>query len=79
MLDVILPDANGIDLQRHLAKTDPDLPIVLITGHMDDALRERALGSGAFAFLAKPPRVAGVAGRDPAGFRLDFVTGARFS
>ncbi|HTG36559.1 MAG TPA: response regulator [Thermoanaerobaculia bacterium] len=54
VLDVVLPDANGIDLQRHLAKTDPELPIVLITGHMDDALRERALGSGAFAFLAKP-------------------------
>lgn len=54
VLDVILPDANGLDLQRHLAKTDPDLPVVLITGHLDDALRERALGSGAFAFLAKP-------------------------
>ncbi|HEY3566620.1 MAG TPA: response regulator [Thermoanaerobaculia bacterium] len=54
VLDVMLPDANGLDLQQHLAKTDPDLPVVLITGHMDDALRERALGSGAFAFLAKP-------------------------
>jgi FixJ family two-component response regulator len=54
VLDVVLPDANGLDVQRHLAKTDPELPIVLITGHMDDALRERALGSGAFAFLAKP-------------------------
>lgn len=54
VLDVMLPDANGLDVQRHLAKTDPDLPVVLITGHMDDSLRERALGSGAFAFLAKP-------------------------
>lgn len=54
VLDVMLPDGNGLDVQRHLAKTDPDLPVVLITGHMDDALRKRALGSGAFAFLAKP-------------------------
>jgi FixJ family two-component response regulator len=54
VLDVMLPDANGLDVQRHLAQTDPDLPIVLITGHMDDELRARALGSGAFAFLAKP-------------------------
>jgi FixJ family two-component response regulator len=54
VLDVMLPDGNGLDVQRHLAKTDPDLPVVLITGHMNDALRERALGSGAFAFLAKP-------------------------
>jgi FixJ family two-component response regulator len=54
VLDVILPDGNGLDLQRHLATTDPDLPVVLITGHLDDALRERALGSGAFALLAKP-------------------------
>jgi FixJ family two-component response regulator len=54
VLDIMLPDANGLDLQRHLAKTDPVLPVVLITGHLDDALRERALGSGAFALLAKP-------------------------
>jgi FixJ family two-component response regulator len=54
VLDVMLPDANGLDIQRHLATTDPDLPVVLITGHMDDSLRQRALGSGAFAFLAKP-------------------------
>jgi len=54
VLDVMLPDGNGLDLQRHLSKTDPDLPVVLITGHLDDALRERALGSGAFALLAKP-------------------------
>jgi len=54
VLDVMLPDANGLDVQRHIAKTDPDLPVVLITGHMDDSLRERALGSGAFAFFAKP-------------------------
>ena len=54
VLDVMLPDGNGLDLQRHLATTDPDLPVVLITGHLDDALRERALGSGAFAHLAKP-------------------------
>ncbi len=54
VLDVMLPDGNGLDLQRHLARTDPELPVVLISGHMDDALRERALGSGAFAFLAKP-------------------------
>lgn len=54
VLDVVLPDGDGLDLQRHLAKADPELPVVLITGHMDDRLRERALGCGAFAFLAKP-------------------------
>src|SRR5262245_26876827 len=35
VLDVMLPDANGLDVQQHLAKTDPDLPVVLITGYMD--------------------------------------------
>jgi FixJ family two-component response regulator len=54
VLDVVLPDGNGLDLQRHLAKADPELPVVLITGHLDDGLRERALGCGAFALLAKP-------------------------
>src|SRR5262245_48400578 len=51
VLDVMLPDANGLDVQRYLAATDPDLPVVLITGYMDDTLRKRALGCGAFAFL----------------------------
>jgi FixJ family two-component response regulator len=54
VLDVVLPDGDGLDLQRHLAKTDPELPVVLITGHLDDDLRRRALGCGAFALLAKP-------------------------
>jgi FixJ family two-component response regulator len=54
LLDIFLPDADGLDLQRQLAATSPDLPVVLITGHLDDGLRERALGSGAFALLAKP-------------------------
>ncbi len=54
LLDVVLPDAYGLDLQRQLAATAPDLPVLLITGHLDDGLRERALGSGAFALLAKP-------------------------
>src|ERR1700709_2059712 len=55
VLDIVLPDGDGLDLQKHLAEADPDLPVVLITGHMDDRLRKRALGCGAFAFLAKPP------------------------
>jgi FixJ family two-component response regulator len=54
VLDLYLPDMNGIDLLGQLATTDPELPVVVITGHVDESLRQRALSAGAIAFLTKP-------------------------
>ena len=54
VLDVSMPDMMGTDLQRHLAGTDLDLPIVFITGNETKGMRERCLKDGAVAFLDKP-------------------------
>ncbi|HVR96425.1 MAG TPA: response regulator [Thermoanaerobaculia bacterium] len=54
VLDIYLPDMNGLDLLKRLTVTDPELPVVVITGHVDESLRQRALRAGATAFLAKP-------------------------
>lgn len=54
VLDLYLPDVNGLDLLGQLAITDPELPVVVITGHVDESLRQRALRAGATAFLTKP-------------------------
>ena len=54
VLDVSMPDMMGTDLQRHLAGTDLDLPIVFITGNETKGTRERCLEDGAVAFLDKP-------------------------
>ena len=54
VLDVRMPGISGLDLQSQLAVRNPDLPVVLITGHGDDEVRRRALENGAIAILDKP-------------------------
>lgn len=54
VLDILMPGISGLDLQRQLAVTHPDLPVVVITGHGDDEVRRRALENGAIAILDKP-------------------------
>src|SRR5262245_1357166 len=54
ILDVRMPGMNGLDLQRHLAATDHQIPVVFITGHGDEEARQRALNAGAVDYLLKP-------------------------
>lgn len=53
VLDLELPDINGLDLQRELADRDAP-PIVFITGHGDVPSSVRAMKAGAVEFLTKP-------------------------
>jgi FixJ family two-component response regulator len=54
VLDVKMPGLSGIELQRRLREMDCSVPIIFVTAHADDALRELALAQGARAFFAKP-------------------------
>jgi FixJ family two-component response regulator len=54
VLDVSLPDANGLDLQARLAMERPDLPVIFITERQDVPLTVRAMKAGALDFLTKP-------------------------
>jgi len=56
VLDVHLPDLNGLDLQERVAGDRVDLPIVLITGYGDVPLAVRAMKAGAVEVLTKPFR-----------------------
>jgi FixJ family two-component response regulator len=56
VLDVRLPQMSGLDLQRQLAETGPQIPIIFITAHGDIPMSVRALKSGAVEFLTKPFR-----------------------
>lgn len=56
VLDVRLPDLNGLDLQRSLAEAGMYIPIVFITGHGDIPMTVRAMKAGAVEFLTKPFR-----------------------
>jgi FixJ family two-component response regulator len=54
VLDVSLPDLNGLDLQQRVASDREDMPIIFITGHADIATTVRAMKAGAVEFLTKP-------------------------
>jgi FixJ family two-component response regulator len=54
VLDVTLPDLNGLDLQKRLAADRADMPIIFITGHGDVPMTVRAMKAGAVEFLTKP-------------------------
>jgi FixJ family two-component response regulator len=53
VLDVHMPDINGLDFQKQMAVTD-HVPIVFITGHGDIPTSVRAIKAGALDFLTKP-------------------------
>ncbi len=54
VLDVSLPGASGLELQRKLADAGMRIPIIFITGHGDIPMTVRAIKSGALEFLTKP-------------------------
>ena len=56
VLDVRLPDASGLELQRDLAAAHVHIPIIFITGHADVPMTVRAMKAGAVEFLTKPFR-----------------------
>ena len=52
--DVRLPGIDGLALLKSLRAIDPELPVVLITGHGDIAMAVQAMKDGAFHFIEKP-------------------------
>ena len=54
VLDVTLPDLNGLDLQKRVAVDRTDMPIIFITGNGDVPMTVQAMKAGAVEFLTKP-------------------------
>jgi FixJ family two-component response regulator len=54
ILDVWMPDMNGLEVQSVLRKSSPETRIIFISGRDDPAVRQTALEAGAFGFLSKP-------------------------
>jgi len=54
VLDVSLPDLNGLELQQLIASERTDMPIIFITGHGDVPMTVQAMKAGAVEFLTKP-------------------------
>jgi DNA-binding NtrC family response regulator len=54
ILDFMLPDGTAIDLLPGLATIDPDLPVIILTGHGSIDIAVQAIKLGAEQFLTKP-------------------------
>jgi FixJ family two-component response regulator len=54
ILDVWMPDMNGLEVQTCLRRDSPETRIIFITGRDDPLIRQAALDAGAFGFLSKP-------------------------
>jgi len=52
--DIQMPNMNGLELHEHLSASGFDIPVIFITAYPEEAVRARALNSGAVCFLQKP-------------------------
>ncbi|WP_218164860.1 sigma-54-dependent transcriptional regulator [Pseudoduganella namucuonensis] len=52
--DVRLPGMSGLDLLEAARAIDPELPVILVTGHGDIAMAVQAIQDGAYDFIEKP-------------------------
>lgn len=52
--DVRMPGMDGLALFKRIQTVDPDIPVLLITGHGDVAMAVAALQDGAYDFVSKP-------------------------
>jgi two-component system response regulator FixJ len=54
LLDVRMPEIDGLQVQRTLAERGVTMPIVIMTGHGDVSIAIQAMKAGAVDFLEKP-------------------------
>jgi FixJ family two-component response regulator len=54
VLDVAMPEIDGLEFQKHLRQMGIVVPIIFLTGHGDVAMSLRAVKAGAVDFLSKP-------------------------
>jgi DNA-binding NarL/FixJ family response regulator len=53
LMDLSMPDLNGIEAMRRIHESKPDLPVVILTAHADPGVEREAREAGASGFLAK--------------------------
>jgi DNA-binding NtrC family response regulator len=55
LLDIKMPGMDGMEVLRRVTESDPDLPVIMVSGHADIKIAVEATRIGAFEFFEKPP------------------------
>ena len=54
VVDVQMPGMNGLEVQVRMVEEHPDVPLIFMTAHTDEAVAKRVVAMGAVGFLSKP-------------------------
>ena len=54
LLDIMLPDGDGVDVLKQLHKVSPEIPVIMITGVKDIQIATECMRSGAVDYITKP-------------------------
>jgi two-component system, LuxR family, response regulator FixJ len=54
LVDLRMPDMNGLELQEELVRREAEIPVIVVTGHGDVTRAVAAMKAGAFDFIEKP-------------------------
>ncbi len=68
LLDVRMPDMDGLEVQRELSERGIAMPVIVLTGHGDVTIAVRAMKAGAVDFIEKPFEKAVLLAAIEAGF-----------
>ncbi|MEK6693226.1 MAG: sigma-54 dependent transcriptional regulator [Nitrospirota bacterium] len=56
LLDLKMPDMDGIEVMQELKKIDPDIPVIIVTAYGDIPTAVESIKLGAYDFIVKPPK-----------------------
>ena len=53
VIDMVMPDINGLEVQKRLRRISPSTRVIVLTGNDDPSIRRTAMNAGASAFFTK--------------------------
>lgn len=54
LLDIMMPEMNGIETLKRIKALGPDIPVAMATAVWDDAEAKKAIEAGAYEYITKP-------------------------
>ena len=54
LLDLELGQQSGLDILRQIKRLDPEMPVIMVTGHYEENAGREAIESGALDYITKP-------------------------